>query len=284
MFFLEKVAILGAGLLGASLAKALRKSDVVGTVSVWSRSESTRDKCKALKDVFDIVCESPVEAVEGADMIVLCTPTEHIPLLAREIAPYLKKGAIVSDVGSVKKQICSECIEAINHTGAIFVGSHPMAGSEKIGVDYSDSSLFENRVCFVVAQESSEAVDKVSAMWSAVGMKTCFVDSATHDFIVARVSHLPHLLAGTLCLVAAQNKDFDLRKYAGPGFRDTTRVASGSPDIWDSIIADNKAEILSALKDYSNSLNVLISQIDSGDKASISERLRSAKTFRDGLI
>ncbi len=283
MFFLEKVAILGAGLLGASLAKALCSRKLVGEISVWSRSESTRAKCSALSDVFSCVCATPVDAVKDADMVVLCTPTENIPLLAREIAPFLKSGAIVTDVGSVKSKICAKCTLALKETKAEFVGSHPMAGSEKIGVDFSDATLFENRPCFVVASEHSNAVEKVVEMWCSVGMKPYFMSAQEHDRAVARVSHLPHLLAGTLCIVSGENS-FDLRPYAGPGFRDTTRVASGSPDIWDSIIFDNQDEILSALKDYSRSLNELIAQIENGDKLSVGLRLRVAKKFRDGLI
>ncbi len=282
MFFLEKVAILGAGLLGASLAKALKAKGVVGEVSVWSRSENTRNKCAQLNSVFNYVCNTPQEAVENADVVVLCTPTQNIPILAREIASSLKENAILTDVGSVKSKICAECTEALKDCSAVFVGSHPMAGSEKIGVDYSEANLFENRPCFVVGDKSPQA-EIVSQMWQSVGMNTYFVSESEHDCIVARVSHLPHLLAGTLCVISSQFPK-DLRKYVGPGFRDTTRVASGSPDIWDSIVADNKTEILSALKDYANSLNELITQLGSDDNASIALRLRLAKTFRDGLV
>ncbi len=283
MFFLEKVAILGAGLLGASLAKALRSRSLVREISVWSRGESTRAKCVILADVFSSVCATPAEAVKDADVIVLCTPTDNIPFLAKEIAPFLKSGAIVTDVGSVKSKICAECTSALEGTGAEFVGSHPMAGSEKIGVDFSDAMLFENRPCFVVASAHSDSVETVVEMWRAVGMKPYFMSAQEHDRVVARVSHLPHLLAGTLCIVSGEN-NIDLRQYAGPGFRDTTRVASGSPDIWDSIVFDNQDEILSALKDYSRSLNELIEQIENCDKQSVGLRLRVAKKFRDGLV
>ncbi len=282
MIFLEKIAILGAGLLGASLAKALKEKNVAGKISVWSRSNSTRQKCLKLNDVFDEVCSTPQDAVVDADMVFLCSPTEYIPVLAREIASSLKDGAILSDVGSVKYKICKECSDAVKDTGAVFIGSHPMAGSEKIGVDYSDSKLFENRSCFVVGEES-QAKNIVTELWKCIGMNVFSVSAEEHDSIVARVSHLPHLLAGTLCIISSQYPK-DLRLYAGPGFRDTTRVASGSPDIWDSIIADNKTAILQALKDYTNSLNELITQVGSDDKPSIALRLRLAKTFRDGLV
>lgn len=281
MIFYDKVAILGAGLLGGSLAKALKERSLARRVSVWSRSESTRAKCAAMPEVFDEVCGSPSEAVKNADIVVLCTPTQNIPVLAREICAAVKSGAVITDVGSVKAKICAECGKIYGGGNADFVGSHPMAGSEKIGVDYADAQLFENRPCFVAS--SSAAAEKISAMWRAVGMHVYCVSPEEHDAIVARVSHLPHLLAGTLCLVSAAYKT-DLRPFSGPGFRDTTRVASGSPDIWDSIVADNKDEILAAVKDCANSLNALVENLENADFAAVARRLRDAKKFRDGLV
>ena len=274
---------MGAGLLGASLAKALKERGLADSVSVWSRSESTRGKCAKLADVFDGVFDTPQGAVADADLTVLCVPTENIPELAAKISDSLKDGAILTDVGSVKSKICAECSKALEGKNAVFVGSHPMAGSEKIGVDYSDSALFEGRPCFVVSDDhDSPQTQAVAKMWNAVGMKICFATPAEHDAIVARVSHLVHLVAGTLCLVAADYKT-DLRRYSGPGFRDTTRVASGSPDIWESIIPDNRGEILAALKEYRASLDSLISAVETLDKPVISKRLRDAKAYRDGL-
>ncbi len=281
MIFYDKVAILGAGLLGGSLAKALKERSLAGRVSVWSRSDSTRAKCAAMPRIFDEVCGSPSEAVKNADIVVLCTPTQNIPVLAREICAAVKRGAVITDVGSVKAKICAECGEIYEDLEADFVGSHPMAGSEKIGVDYADAQLFENRPCFVASNSAS--AEKVSAMWEAVGMRVYRVSPEEHDAIVARVSHLPHLLAGTLCLVSAAYKT-DLRPFSGPGFRDTTRVASGSPDIWDSIVADNKDEILAAVKDCAKSLNALVENLENADFAAVARRLREAKKFRDGLV
>lgn len=281
MFFIEKVAILGAGLLGGSLAKALKARGAAGKVAAWSRGESTRAKCAKLKGVFDEVFDCPRKAAENADVVVLCAPTAAIPKLARDIAPSLKPGAILTDVGSVKSAICAECGDAVKNTKAHFVGSHPMAGSEKIGVDFSTPDLFEGRPCFVVG--SAPQADIIAKMWEAVGMKVYAVSAGEHDAIVARVSHLPHLLAGTLCLVSAAYKT-DLRPYAGPGFRDTTRVASGSPEMWDSILADNRREIAAALREFAGSLDSLIGQVESGDAAALASRLRGAKDFRDGLI
>ena len=285
MNLIGKTAILGAGLLGASLARALKAGKISDSVSVWSRSASTRVKCRALPEVFDEVCETPGQSVMGADLIVLCAPTANIPELAREISAFLKDGAVVSDVGSVKAGICGECAAALDGTGAVFVGSHPMAGSEKIGVDYSDEKLFAGRPCFVTPDkgEMSLAAKLLGKIWEAVGCKVYFISPAEHDAIVARVSHLPHLLAGTLCVNASKFEEADLKKFVGPGFRDTTRVASGSPEMWDSIIADNRREILAALKSYIDDLITLFFHIEKGDADAVGTHLRAAKKFRDEL-
>ena len=283
MNLIDTVAILGTGLLGASLARALKARGVAKNVKAWSRSESTREKCRALPNIFDEVCESPSCAAANADLIVLCTPTDKIPVVAAEISGNLKGGAILTDVGSVKTAICSQCEKICVGTGAVFVGSHPMAGSEKIGIDFSDDRLFENRPCFVVSNSQDEPAAKILAdFWTAVGMKVYCTSPRNHDFIVAHISHLPHLLAGTLCVNASKSPD-DLKKYCGPGFRDTTRVASGSPEIWESIISDNRSEILPALKDYRADLDALISNIENCDSAAVAAHLRAAKKYRDEL-
>lgn len=291
MDFFGKVAVLGAGLIGPSLAFALKKNSMCAETRAWSRSESTRQKCRRKKSIFDAVFDSPLEAVEGADIVVISTPTLYIPSLASEILPHLKRGAIVTDVGSVKGEICRKCFAAYSGSSAVFVGSHPMAGSEKIGVDFADSGLFESRPCFVVADTSAvgeraeivrNAADTLRKLWEGVGMDVYAVDADTHDTIVARVSHLPHLVAGTLCVSSAALKT-DIRPYSGPGFRDTTRVSSGSPEMWDSIIADNRAKILEALEDYRRTLDGLIGYVKNSDTKEIAQYLRTAKAFRDGL-
>lgn len=279
----RKIAILGAGLLGASFAFAAKSCGLCGRISAWSRSESTREKCSRLPNIFDTVCSEPEEAAEDADLTVICVPTENIPELAAKIAPSLKEGSLVTDVGSVKGKICRLCSESVGAFGARFVGSHPMAGSEKIGIDFADEKLFNFRPCFVTPlSESDECAAAVSEAWRALGMRVYTVSPQLHDAIVARVSHLPHLAATLVCDVAA-DFDMNLLPYSGPGFRDTTRVASGSPQIWESIVADNRDEILSALGDFSSRLGALIGAIKSGDKGGVSSALKKAKAFRDKL-
>ena len=285
MISIGRVAILGAGLLGASLARALKARKVAENISVWSRSESTRKKCADIPEVFNEVCSTASGAVSGADVSVICSPTKNIPEIAAEISSALKEGAIVTDVGSVKGAVCRKCAVALSGSKGLFIGSHPMAGSEKNGIDNSDASLFDGAACFVTPSGPSQeaGAEFLKKMWEAVGMRVSFVSPDLHDAIVARVSHLPHLLAGTLCFNASNFKDADLRNFSGPGFRDTTRVASGSPEMWDSIVSDNRAEIVSALKSYASDLDSLISCIESGDSEAVGQRLRLAKKYRDKL-
>ena len=280
----RKIGILGPGLLGASVAFAAKSCGLCGRISAWSRSESTREKCSRLPNIFDTVRSEPEEAAEDADLTVICVPTENIPELAAKIAPSLKEGSLVTDVGSVKGKICRLCSESVGAFGARFVGSHPMAGSEKIGIDFADEKLFNSRPCFVTPLSESDecAAAAVSEAWRALGMRVYTVSPQLHDAIVARVSHLPHLAATLVCDVAA-DFDMNLLPYSGPGFRDTTRVASGSPQIWESIVADNRDEILSALGDFSSRLGALIGAIKSGDKGGVSSALKKAKAFRDKL-
>ena len=285
MNLIGTVAVLGTGLLGASLAKALKKRGVVGKVVAWSRSEQTRQKCKALPSVFDEVCQTPDLAVKNADVVVVCAPTSNIVEVVKNIAPHLKNGAIVTDVGSVKKVVCDACRAVLENQNAIFVGSHPMAGSEKIGIDFSDSELFENRPCFITPYSDADELyaKKLIALWESVGMKTYTVSPDMHDSIVANVSHLPHIVSGTLCNTASKFIGGDLRNYSGPGFRDSTRISSGNPEIWDCIIADNRTEILNALKAFSVELNSIISSIENCKSDEVGKFLRDAKTYRDKL-
>ncbi len=285
MIFFRKAAIIGAGLLGGSLAMALKKAKAAEKISAWSRSVRARERCSELKGVFDEVCETPTEAVADADLVVLCTPTNTIPEISESIAPFLKEGALVTDVGSVKSGICKKCSEIFGRAHAKFVGSHPMAGSEKIGIYGADEKLFEGRICFVTEGADTETERKISGMWEGLGMKVFRVSAREHDAIVARVSHLPHLASALLCLEVDNFKTSigEAGKFSGPGLRDTTRVSSGSPEMWMSIIRDNTDEILSALKSLSRGIQKLESDIETGNFSEVERTLKRAKSFRDSL-
>lgn len=273
-------------MLGASLAKALKKYGVAKKISVWGRAESLRAQNAPTFPRFStMVFDSAKDAVANAELVVVCSPTSNIPELVEQIAPYLKNGATVTDVGSVKKTICDASEKALAGSKGIFVGSHPMAGSEKIGIDYSDADLFQNRPCFVTPANDSQirAAKLLQKIWSAVGMKVYCVSPSVHDSIVANVSHLPHIVSGLLCRTASKFENGDLRDYAGPGFRDSTRISSGNPEIWDSIIADNQSEILKSLKLFKGELENIIGAVENRDSEKIGDMLRTAKKYRDKL-
>ena len=285
MKIIGTVAVLGTGLLGASLAKALKKRAVAEKVVAWSRSEQTREKCRAFPSVFDEVYDTPNQAVENADLVVICSPTSNIVEVIESIVPSLKNGAFITDVGSVKEVVCQACRKILEDKNAIFVGSHPMAGSEKIGIDFSDPELFEARPCFITPYSDGDerCAKKLAEIWEAVGMKVYSVPPDVHDSIVANISHLPHIVAGALCNTALKFPELDLRNYSGPGFRDSTRISSGNPEIWHCIIADNRKEIVNALKNFSSELNSIIESIENCQSEKIGKFLRDAKAYRDKL-
>ncbi len=287
MALFEKVAILGVGLLGASLGMALKKKGLAGEVYAWSRSASTREKCSQ-KPWCGKVFEDVVSLVSDADLVVLCSTVDSIKTLSKQIAPYLKKGAIVTDVGSTKAKLCSACESYINGAGAYFVGSHPMAGSEKSGLEFADEDLFLSKPCFITpcfdAEASSAAVGKIEAMWAGLGMVVYKVSAENHDAIVARISHLPHIIAAMLAVNVSKYSDVEsLKSFVGTGFKDTTRVASSSSDMWSAIIADNDEQILKSLKAYIEDLSAFVRNLENKDFTSIKELLERGKIFRNSL-
>ena len=288
MILFRKVAILGAGLLGASLGKALKKFGAAQSVEVWSRSESTREKC--LRQAWcDKVSETPQQCVKDADLVVLCATINAIEEHMRLIAPALKGGAIVTDVGSTKAHLCSVAEDAFKDSAGVFVGSHPMAGSEKSGLEYASGELFVGRPCFITPAAGAgdkvfDAAKKLDELWRALGSDTRTITPDLHDRIVARISHLPHILAANLSALTGEQPDAaDLAFAASSGFRDTTRVAGGSPNMWRSIISTNKTEILKALADYRGKIDSFIKALDESDFEMTNSVLEAGRKFRNGL-
>jgi prephenate dehydrogenase len=276
----DNVAIIGVGLLGGSLGLALREGRLARrVVGVGHRQESI-DKAVAMGAVDEATLD-PGAGVEGADLVVLCTAVRLIPVMAADVASRLKPGCIVTDVGSTKSFIVSE-LERILGGRARFVGSHPIAGSEKRGVDAARADLFRGAVCVVTPGERTDddASNRVASLWHAVGAKVVTLGPAEHDAILARTSHLPHIIA-TLLVLMLQRGD---QGFAGPGFRDTTRIASGDPDIWLDIVSTNHAAILDALNFFSTRIDDLRRAISHGDANRIRDILAQAKAQRDRMF
>jgi prephenate dehydrogenase len=279
------VAILGPGLLGGSLALALRERSLA-RVSVWARRQTAIEEARA-RNCCDEASTDPASVVSRADVVVFATPIGAMPQLAREIAPHLKPGALVTDVGSVKLGICGELGVILSETAADFVGSHPMAGSEQTGLASARPDLFDASVCIVTPDERTKqsVVQRTAEFWRAVGCRVRVLPPAEHDAIVASVSHLPHLLAAALVnsIAASTPAAFD---FCGPGFRDTTRVASGPPAMWTEILAENRDAVrlsLDALIEKLRALSTLLSANSPERDSVMHQFLTEAKAQRDRL-
>ena len=278
----DRVVILAPGLLGASLALAIKERALARVIAIWGRHPQTRAYC-AQQTWCDVVCTTPEEAVKEADFTIVCSPVGIIPSLVSRIAPHLKKGALVSDVGSTKNLIARRCHDAMP-TGTRFVGSHPMAGSEKSGPTHARADLFPGKPCWItpLPESDSEAVETLSTFWKALGMEVVVARPERHDRIVANLSHLPHLLSTALCTYLATQKESE-SQFAGNGLRDTTRIAAGNPLLWQTIIEQNREEILHALDGFMVELKGLRKAIGEGKESEILRFLERGKAYRDHL-
>jgi cyclohexadieny/prephenate dehydrogenase len=278
----EQLTILAPGLLGASLGLAARYYALAGRVHVWARRAESRLACQEA-DWCDGAFADPLEAVGGSDLVVVCTPVDQIVAMTRRIAPGLRKGALVTDVGSTKSRICRLCSHAAP-TGTVFVGSHPMAGSEKSGMQHARADLFRGRACLVTPLEETPAgaVEQVAGFWRALGMEVTSMSPEKHDEIVAHISHLPHLLASLLCRQLAR-QPAQWQAFSGNGLRDSTRIAAGSPEIWRSIFEENREELLRAIDGFEQELAAMRSHLHNGEWARVRQLLEAGKRYREEL-
>ncbi len=278
----EQLTVLAPGLLGGSVARAARHRDLARRIVLWSRRPENRVRLRT-QPWCDEVRDTPEEAVRGAQLVVLAAPVDKIVTLAQTVAPHLGAGAIVTDVGSVKGEIARLCHAAMR-PGACFVGSHPMAGSEKTGWEHATEILFERRVCFVTPLSDSDAraVETVVRFWHELGAEVITLEPDAHDEIVAHISHLPQILATTLCDLLA-HRDPAWRNLAGGGLRDTTRIAASNPAMWLEILQHNREEILRALRQFQDELHAFQTALANRDFAEIRARLERGKDYRDGF-
>ena len=279
----QQITILGPGLLGASLAMAAKAEGLAMRVHTWSRRAETRKQSLGA-DWCDAVFDSPEAAVQGSELVVICTPVETIVPLLVKIAGHLKPTTLITDVGSTKAKICKEAASALTSDGPIFIGSHPMAGSERTGMAHARADLFQGACCLItpLANAPENAVKKLTAFWNALKMRIATVSPEQHDEIVAHISHLPHLLASALCGYLSE-KDSTWAHFAGGGLRDTSRIAAGDPSLWQQIVQQNRQEILRAIAGFENELDQLKNALLSEDTQAITERLAKGKHYRDQL-
>jgi prephenate dehydrogenase len=279
----RKITIIGVGLLGGSIGLAVRHRrlarEVVGFVR---RRESLKD-CEKVGAV-DYATTDLLAAVSNADLIMICTPLSQMRQRVVEILPALKRSAIVTDVGSVKASVVRELESLVQKSGAHFVGSHPMAGAEKTGVMAARGDLFANAVCVVTPTKRSNttAVRKVEAFWKSLGARTLRLAPEQHDLLVSRSSHLPHIVAAVLAnLVLAPASPGMQAQLCASGFRDTTRIASGSPEMWRDIALANRKNLSRSLDAFISGLQQFQRTLKQSDAKSVSKYLETAKARRD---
>ncbi|MDP3073479.1 MAG: prephenate dehydrogenase/arogenate dehydrogenase family protein [Opitutaceae bacterium] len=277
---LPQLTILAPGLLGGSVARAVRTHGVAQRIVIWARRPETR---LALREQpwCDAVADTPEAAVREASLVVIAAPVDRIVPLAQQIAKALPAGAIVTDVGSVKGEIARLGAAAVAPR-AHFIGAHPMAGSEKTGWEHGTAELFAHRTCFITPLPDSDprAVESVAAFWRALGAEVVSVGADEHDEIVAHISHLPQVIASSLCaFLAAQHPAW--RNHAGGGLRDTTRIAGSDPHLWRTILEQNRDEVLRALRGFEEELHAFQIALSNRDYVEIAARMERGKAYRD---
>lgn len=281
-----RMAILGLGLMGGSLGLALKARGRRGTITGYARRPETR-KLAAECGSVDEVCADVADAVRGAEIVVVCAPVLAIPDLVAQASPFLEPGAVVTDVGSTKEWIVRNAQAALSGRRAVFVGSHPIAGSERQGMESAMAGLYEGAVTVVTPDGApAEAVHAVEALWRAAGSGVVRMAAGEHDRIIARTSHLPHLAAALVALGAGRG-GFDgesVSALCGPGIRDTTRVAEGSPEIWRDIAATNCEAILTELEAMRDAMEEMVRRFRAEDFDGVRDLLAEARAARRRVV
>jgi prephenate dehydrogenase len=286
MPLIDRLAIIGVGLIGGSLARVLRERGEVGEIVGIGRGEANLKKAVEL-GVIDRYTTDPGTGVAGADLVFLATPVCSIAAITAQIAPFLAPGAVVTDGGSVKEGIVAPC-ERLMRAGTYFVGGHPIAGTEHSGVEASFATLYEGRRCILTPTEHTcgEALLKVSRMWETAGSEVVLMDVLKHDRVVAAISHLPHMVAYSLVNAVEGYDRFDesILRYSAGGFRDFTRIASSDPAMWRDIALMNRDALLEMMEFFSSSFNQLRSLVESGDGEGMRRFFEESKESRDAIL
>lgn len=279
----NKIAVVGLGLLGGSLGLAIQQRRIAQHVAGYVRQPGQVTDCRE-RQIANEVSTDLGKVVADAELIILTVPIRAMPALSRQMAPFLRAGALVMDVGSVKNGVVQVLEQIIAPTGASFVGAHPMAGAEKTGVRHARANLFHNTVCVLTPtpQTPGEFLGKAAAFWQAIGSTPLRLSPEVHDEMVGRSSHLPHLVAAVLAnyiLDPALPKEQEM--LCATGFRDTTRIASGSPAMWRDIAVANRQPLSVALEEFIAALQRILRALREQDEETIGQFLEKAKQRRD---
>jgi cyclohexadieny/prephenate dehydrogenase len=283
----DRLALIGVGLIGSSIARAARASGAVRSIVATARSQATRERVRELK-IADQVVETNAEAAKDADCIIVCVPVGACGEVAAEISTAIKPGAIVSDVGSVKGAVLRDMAPHIP-ARAHLVPAHPVAGTEHSGPDAGFAELFEGRWCILTppAGADKKAVAKLQAFWQRLGAEVEVMDAVHHDLVLAITSHLPHLIAynivGTAADLEAGTRS-EVIKFSAGGFRDFTRIAASDPVMWRDVFLNNKEAVLEMLGRFNEDLAALTRAIRTGDGDTLFERFTRTRAIRRSII
>lgn len=287
MKLFKKMTVIGVGLLGASLAKACKERGLVEEIVGYGRNRENLEKAKSLK-IIDHCPADLTEAVKDADLVVLCTPVSTLVPLMQNMASAVRPGTLITDVGSVKEPVVSG-IDKLVPEGVFFVGSHPIAGGENSGLEASTANLYQDARCIVTPTDATDktALEKISALWQAVGMKVVSLSAEEHDFVFGAVSHLPHIVAYALMNTLGALKTPDGREvttYSGAGLRDITRIASSDPVMWRDICLSNREHSLNLIDLFQNKLEEIRSTIERSDGEELKNEFTAANKYRLSVI
>lgn len=281
-----KVSLIGVGLLGGSIGLALKGRKLAARVEGYVRRDTSIAECESLR-VVDKASRDLAAVMHDADLVIFCTPLAQMRELAVQALPHLKRGALVTDVGSVKASVVADLEAPVTRAGGIFIGGHPMAGSEQAGPKAARADLFEKAVCVLTpgARSTPAALQQLETFWHALGARTLRLSPEIHDDLVARCSHLPHVVAAELAnYVLSPAHPKEQAMLCATGFRDTTRIASGSPEMWRDIALANREKLARVLGVFIEDLQELQLALERGDANAITEFYETAKQRRDNWL
>lgn len=283
---IRRLAIIGVGLIGGSLARALRQAGFCASIAGYGRHRATLQRAREL-GVIDEIADSIPDAVHGADMVVVATPLGAMDATFEAMRGHLDQDAVLTDVGSAKSSVVRSVAAVFGDLPSGFVPAHPIAGTERSGVEASFAELFRDRRVIITptAQSDAGAVQRVTEMWEVTGAEVVEMSAEHHDQVLAATSHLPHLLAFGLVDTLARLEDrMEIFRYAAGGFRDFTRIASSNPTMWHDICMANRDGILPMLARFEDDLRYIARAIENGDSAGLMAVFERAKAARDQFV